>query len=93
VEFPGLFQAGTKSNGGLLIQRDFQFLGDLMRIERAAGEKTSIDANRGHLAAAVVNAHYEFLGIGRLVNVHFLKCDLSLAKELFHAAAVAAPAG
>jgi len=74
-----------------LVQRNIQFRRKLVGIERAGGEKSLADFDCGHFSAALVYAQDKILGVGFLVDVHFLKGDAAIFEELLGAAAVHAP--
>jgi hypothetical protein len=76
---------------GLRIQRNVQFLGELLRIERAAREVPPANFDRRYFAAAVVHAEHQVLSLRFLVHIDFFKRDAAFTKELFRPSAVRAP--
>ena len=77
----------------LRIQRDFQFFGEPMGIERAAGKKAACDFERGDFRRPLFTRRTNLFGAGRFVDIHFAKRDSAFAQEMLHAAAIAAPGG
>jgi hypothetical protein len=84
-QFPG------EQNQTLGIQGDFQFFGEEVGIEWAAGEKAAVDFDCGDLAFSVVHFEDDAFGTGRVVDVNFAEVDAAFAEEMLDAAAIAAP--
>jgi hypothetical protein len=61
------------------LQRDFQFVNELIRVERAAGKVSPFDFDRGNLPAAIINAKHQLFRIWSFVNVHFPEGDVALS--------------
>jgi hypothetical protein len=61
------------------LQRDFQFISELIGIERATGKVSSFYFDRGNLPAAIINAKHQLLRIRSFVNIHFPEGDVALS--------------
>jgi hypothetical protein len=61
------------------LQRNFQFVNELIGIEGAAGKVSSFYFDRGNLPAAIINAKHKFFRIRSFVNIHFPEGDVALS--------------
>jgi hypothetical protein len=84
-EDPGNTKSGIEGN--------VQFSGKLIRVKRAAGEKTAGDFECGDFMLAVIGSNYDFFGGLVFFDVHFAKRDSSFLQKRFGAAAIWAPLG
>ena len=75
----------------LFVQRNFQFFGKQVGIERTARYISPVNFERRNFSQAVVRANYQFFGVRLVVDIHFLESDSALAQELLRATAIAAP--
>lgn len=75
------------------IQGKIQLFGELVRIERAAGEIAACNLDCGNLPAAIIRSQDNLFRFRLLVDIDFAEGYTPLAKELFRAAAVVAPEG
>ena len=57
----------------LFIQRDIQFIGKLLCVERAAGEIAFAHLHCGDFPLAAIGAKDDLLAFFILLNIHFLK--------------------
>jgi hypothetical protein len=74
------------------IERDIEFVGELLSIERAAREIAVSNLQRGHPTAAVIRAQNNVFSFRVLLDVDFVKFDAALFEKGLGAAAVRAPA-
>src|SRR5260221_14705583 len=56
---------------GLTVQREIEFVGVLLGVERAAGEEAVTDLNGADFALAVVDAEDQVFGMGIVFDVVF----------------------
>src|SRR5258708_39019569 len=77
----------------LLVERDIQFRGKLVRVEGAAGKIPLADSNGRHFPAALVYLQDECFRVGLLIDIHFREVDAAFLEEPLGAAAVHAPSG
>src|ERR1700740_1111077 len=75
----------------LLVERDFQFVGELVGVERAERKVTAFDANRRHLALAVICLQHDRFSSRVVVNIDLAEWYPAFAQERFRAAAITAP--
>ena len=77
----------------LTVQWDVEFGGELASVEGTAAEKAVADLQGGNFAAAVIDAEYEVLGIGIVLNIDFADFDAAILEKRFGATAIWAPGG
>jgi hypothetical protein len=86
----GILERGGRCR--LFVQRDFQFIGEFLRAERAAGEIAAADFQCWYFSLAMVGEDYDFFAGFIFFNVHFLKCESALFQKRLDSPAVRAPA-
>src|ERR1700739_2400135 len=75
----------------LAVQRDLQFGGELLGVERAAGEVAIANLDGGNFAPAVVDTQNQAFGFGIVVDHHFREPHYAFLHKRFRAAAIGAP--
>src|SRR5581483_5254791 len=75
------------------VQRNLQFIRELLRIKRAASEVAAVYFDSGNFAAAFIDPEDEVLGIGVFVDVNFLVANAAFGQKLLGAPTIRAPTG
>ena len=77
----------------LTVQREIEFVCELLGIEGAAGEEAVADLKGGDFALAVVHAEDQVFSVGIVFNVDFADFDAAFFQKRFGTAAIGAPGG
>jgi hypothetical protein len=75
----------------LLIERDFQFFGEFVGVERAQREVAAFNSDHRHFALAIIDLQHDGFGGGVIVNVDLAIRNASVAQKTLGPAAIAAP--
>lgn len=74
------------------VQRDIQFLGEFVWVERAACKVAIANFEGRNLASPVISADDNFFRSRIFLDVHFVEVDSALFQERFGPSAIRAPA-
>src|SRR5215467_7321463 len=73
------------------IERKVQLVGELLRIERAAGKKTIANFYRGNAAAAIVHFNHEVFRVRIFLDIDLVEFDTPPAQKILCPTAIRAP--